>query len=194
MEKENSSIIEVDLNARLPKIKQSIEGDCKAYCTDLQRALTTRISRATYVFGCVAWLTNPVILNALKGKKGTIVVQSEDFRPYLKKIYRDFLRHELVIRQFGTPSMSFCAKQNQEFYKDNRPILHHKFMLFGHGPLVTDMEALWIGSFNFTVNATNNLESAVVIKQGKRKKPIPAIATMYRLVHEIATHPLTLMI
>ncbi len=50
------------------------------YFRNLEERLTLRIEPAHVVVGCVAWMTNPRILEALSRKAGvSIVVQKEDF-------------------------------------------------------------------------------------------------------------------
>jgi hypothetical protein len=50
------------------------------------------------------------------------------------------------------------------------PRMHHKFLVFcsrardADGDIVLNPYAVWTGSFNFTVNATNSLENAVYIE------------------------------
>lgn len=180
-------IISPNLNDRFDPQLQVKGRDCIFLNSGLEKAITSRIKRHSYLFGCVAWLSNTKILDAMHGKQGCIVVQSEDFKSYLLGKYRDLAKGGLYIKQFGTPSMDFCRNGVDNF---DRPILHHKFMLFGDGARAEDMKSLWIGSFNFTAHATQNLESAVVIS-GSKKKQHPAIASAFKVVQETALCHLT---
>lgn len=57
--------------------------DChvNAYCIDLEYRMCQFISRAQFVFGCMAWLTNGRVIRQLAGLEYgcQIVVQKEDF-------------------------------------------------------------------------------------------------------------------
>lgn len=55
------------------------DGRSCVYFRNLADRLTEHIRSADTVFGCVAWLTDFRILEALRGKKVSIVVQKEDF-------------------------------------------------------------------------------------------------------------------
>ena len=48
-------------------------------CRDLEQRLVSLIGQHDAFVGCVAWLTNPIILNAMARKSLGVVVQKEDF-------------------------------------------------------------------------------------------------------------------
>ena len=58
------------------KTEQSIN----VFFDNLQKILIEYINKATYIIGCIAWMTNDDILHALREKKGIkIIVNKEDF-------------------------------------------------------------------------------------------------------------------
>lgn len=168
---------------------------------NVRDALVGYINRYDYMVGCVAWLTDAVILRALATRSGVcIIVQKEDFlrpdcdeRPYLHALYESI--HWPGDRwQYGglLGSMSTCADPTLDAircvgnHNSNKspahPRAHHKFLVFGRmstpeedgrsatgedgcecgGTFVP--EAVWTGSFNFSVNAGRSLENAVFIE------------------------------
>jgi phosphatidylserine/phosphatidylglycerophosphate/cardiolipin synthase-like enzyme len=169
---------------------------------NVRDALVGYINRYDYMVGCVAWLTDPVILRALATRCGvSIIVQKEDFlrpdcderldtRRLYGSIRSGFDRYEIP----GIlASMSFaadteldairCVGNHNSNKSPAHPRAHHKFLVFGrmstpgkgdedscHVRFVP--EAVWTGSFNFSVNAGRSLENAVLIED-------PAIAQAY---------------
>jgi hypothetical protein len=173
---------------------------------NIRDALVGYINRYDYMVGCVAWLTDPVILRALATRCGVcIIVQKEDFlrpdcdeRPYLHALYESI--HWPGERwQYGglLGSMSFacdptldairCVGNHNSNKSPAHPRAHHKFLVFGRmsdpsedgraqreaeEPDYVDEgmgqvfvpEAVWTGSFNFSVNAGRSLENAVFIE------------------------------
>lgn len=70
------------------------------------------IQEADFVFGCVAWLTHPDILDALAKKSVCIIVQKEDFlRPDLGSgdAWRSWLRTKYKAIRCKTPRSDFDA-------------------------------------------------------------------------------------
>jgi len=145
------------------------------------------ISKFDWVAGCIAWLTDIDILNALAACKCvSLVVQKEDFlRPDTEKLpkWKERLRnaYEAVeaSNRFLWPGLkgglSVCYGDGNEAircvgnYNRDRasafPRMHNKFLIFGNnekfeGPRFT---TTWTGSFNITYNATRSFENAVVV-------------------------------
>jgi hypothetical protein len=174
---------------------------------DLEDRLIEMISRADAIFGCVAWLTNKRILEALATKRNqiSIVVQKEDFlRPdsgsrknnwksELHQMYRNLGETQRVSLPGIVSDLSFASDQaceavrcvgNHNAEKSPAcPRMHNKFLVFCTLEMIDEWEeaidetdetthyqyprhnpyAVWTGSFNLTLNATNSLENAVVI-------------------------------
>ena len=157
----------MNLNDQIDSIPPTGNGQTMFYCSNIQKHLSNRISRATYIWGCVAWLSNQRIIDALYGKQGLIIIQSENFEPYLLDHYRRLSKSGMFIKQFGTPS----------FGQKDKQLMHNKFVLFGNG---NRPSGLWTGSFNFTVNATQQLENAVYTSQKK------AVSAAFKYFTEIS--------
>jgi phosphatidylserine/phosphatidylglycerophosphate/cardiolipin synthase-like enzyme len=161
---------------------------------NVRDALVGYINRYDYMIGCVAWLTDPVILRALATRCGvSIIVQKEDFlrpdcdeRLDTRRLY-DSIRSGFDRYQIPgiLESMSFacdptldairCVGNHNSNKSPAHPRAHHKFLVFGrmstrekddeesyHVRFVP--EAVWTGSFNFSVNAGRSLENAVLIE------------------------------
>ncbi|MEI7487550.1 MAG: hypothetical protein WCJ72_09105 [Chryseobacterium sp.] len=69
-----------DFNGQMADYSCESSGKYEIYFRNLEDAIIRHIDQASYVYGCVAWLTNFKILNALQNTKNVgIVVQKEDF-------------------------------------------------------------------------------------------------------------------
>ena len=135
------------------------QGTLTCYFSALEQAVVGHISSADGVVGCVAWMTNPVILAALCGKPVSIVVQSEKFlrrglkvtNQSVRQAYADLVglegRHPVCCA--GSPPSSV-----------SRSLMHHKFLVFLRG---VEPYAVWTGSYNFSKNSNQSLENAVFI-------------------------------
>lgn len=178
-------------------------GNVSAFFDNLEGELIAQIAKADLVVGCVAWLTNPRILEALSKCLGaSIIVQKEDFlRPdiatgdrakwsyELRSRYADL---KMPIDRYDMPGLishlSVCGDPNMEsvrcvgnYNRDKNPAFpraHHKFVVFCN---LSNREvayqdqwgtwysgtvepyAVWTGSFNFTANAAQSFENAVLI-------------------------------
>ncbi len=154
---------------------------------DLPSRVSSIIRKYDYVFGCVAWLTHPKILDALTTCKGvSIVVQKEDFlrpdsrsfRRSIREMYdkiRGFERWQLPGLASGLsvcsdPSVDAirCVGNHNSDRAPAHPRSHHKFLVFcknaspsGACPKFIP-ELFWMGSFNHTVNAGRSFESVIV--------------------------------
>lgn len=155
------------------------------------------IDNAHGVVGCVAWMTHPKILEALKKKAFvSIIVQKE---PYLRTGYRGVrskwykeIRDSYVelpppptpdqiallmpttatttavinmsaISYHGILGSTTGARARARGARRllQTPRMHHKFLVFCGAD--GQPQSTWTGSFNFTVNATNSLENAVIL-------------------------------
>lgn len=155
---------------------------------DIERAIIDQIRKSDFVCGCVAWLTNISILEALSEIEGCqFVVQVEDWlRPdsgeYSLQKQRDLIERLSGIRNFTVP---YVLNSHSDFYLSplrlagvpkntdrNQPRMHHKFALFGNRVSEEDDSSLerivfhtvFTGSFNWTRNATNSLENGVFMR------------------------------
>lgn len=152
--------------------------------------LVEEIQRSPVVFGCVAWLTDAVVLEALaKCHHVSIVVQKEDFlRPdlghawgrSLRRLYdalpSPLLRHALP---GGVSSLNYasdpqiapvrCVGNHNRDKHPAWPRMHNKFLIFcdqtvgGQGYQDVVPRRVWTGSYNISANAAASWENAVMI-------------------------------
>ncbi len=169
---------------------ESEDGKIKVYFRDIKQHLIQHINEAYGVVGCIAWLTDWDILDAMSLKEiASIIVQKEDFlRPDYgaksnwKKDLRsrydkiNFSMWKTDIKGMGGISYARCGDDVEgirclgNYNKDKNPAFprcHHKFLLTckfeksNNNPFTPT--GVWTGSFNFTNNASNSLENAVYI-------------------------------
>ncbi len=157
----NLNLTEVDNTDGYPYKRQvsasSADGSIRVFFDDLETRLIEQINRADVVIGCVAWLTNGAILDALARKKGvSLIVQKEDFlrpdmaqRPewtaYLRDKYNrlpatldrvyDFEGLTPLFQllcQLGDYSLEAvrCVGNYNRDKKPAFPRAHHKFVVF----------------------------------------------------------------
>jgi hypothetical protein len=161
----------MDLN----KFRHVATNSC-AYFTDILPALIAHIQDSARVYGCIAWLTERNVLNALEKVPCNIIVQQEDwslpirqsclpqyqkltpvpytyyqqFKPTLRCVRENYT--EKAVRSIGAPEAANTTTA--------LPRMHHKFLIMEKN---NGAVGVWTGSFNFTKNATNSLENAVFI-------------------------------
>lgn len=168
-------------------------GKVRVYFRGLTDRLTAHINAADAIFGCVAWLTHPQILDALSHKSVAIVVQKEDFlRPDLgvktnwkAELRSRYLRLKCASSRYafenvisalsyaGDPTLHGvrCVGNYNREKSPAFPRMHNKFLIFcRHDLEATDEEprpvpyGVWTGSFNLTFNAENSLENALYLE------------------------------
>lgn len=154
----------------------------------IEETLTELIEKSDYVVGCVAWLTNTPILEALSQCSGCqFVVQTEDWlRPdsgdYTLARQRDLIRALPALENYSLPRVpSVCSLFELDPIRlsgiprndsRNQPRMHHKFAIFGNRKPHTEESGCWdieyhtvfTGSFNWTRNATMSLENGLILK------------------------------
>jgi hypothetical protein len=214
-EKEEDSELAKRRNLNLTRIKREPNGykipnntlkkdNVSCIFKNLENELVTMIKGSDAVIGCIAWLTNPVILEALSTIPTSIVVQKEDFlRPDSEEIYSEQWKEKLHEQYMNVKTFKWeqgdsiegidiiynrwsavchwhdkvairCAGHFNSEKKTAFPRMHHKFLVFLKKDSVAIHSeitytkyiptAVWTGSFNFTVNSTNSLENAVIIR------------------------------
>lgn len=153
--------------------------------------LVEEIGRSTAVLGCVAWLTDAFVLEALaKCHHVSIVVQKEDFlRPdlggkawnqNLRRLYgalpSPLLRYSLPggvsgLNYAGDPQIApiRCVGNHNRDKRSAWPRMHNKFLVFcdvdqdSHSHHVVTPRRVWTGSYNISANAAASWENAVLI-------------------------------
>jgi hypothetical protein len=159
---------------------------------ELRNELVKRINGSDFVVGCVAWLTDSTILEALCSvpKGVSIVVQKEDFlRPDLgaggswkTRLRELYSKLPMLPERYGLGGLASklsyacdptlqsvrCVGNHNSEKKPVFPRMHNKYLVFGSlddsewPPKITP-ESVWTGSFNLTRNASMSFENAVVI-------------------------------
>lgn len=167
--------------------------DVEMFSTDLEDRLSAFIREAEFVVGCMAWFTNPTVLDALANVRDgcQIVVQKMDFlRPdvdssgsaaTIRAAYgRLRCDHDRYTLPGHANRISYCSDPSVEPVRcagirgnGTVPRMHHKFMVAcrsrvlargdGYHPAMIPF-AVWTGSFNATKNGERSLENAVIIR------------------------------
>jgi hypothetical protein len=153
--------------------------------------LIAEIRRAPVILGCVAWLTDRAVLEALSAcTHVSIIVQKEDFlRPDLsgrraEDLCALYARLPSPLNRYclpggvselsyaGDPSISAirCVGNHNRERRPAWPRMHNKFLVFCDVALDTDdgheivhPRAVWTGSYNISYNAAASWENAVLI-------------------------------
>lgn len=163
-----------------------------AHFGDLTEPVIDFINAADSIVGCVAWLTSKQVLEALAARPGgvSLCVQKETnlransgtWPAELRRRYRQLpagpLRRTMpdpLPRLAGPPRIGSirCVGYANSGASQNSPRMHHKFIVAGtvnNGQWTAT--AVWTGSFNFSTNAGDSTENAVVIND-------PAVASAY---------------
>ena len=154
-----------------------------------KEALLEYIDKYNNIIGCVAWLTDYDILEALATKEFvSIIVQKEDFlRPDIngslervRQLY-DSLPSSERFRVEGLGGLGYgadptlqairCVGNHNKDKKPAFPRMHHKFLVFTSAldqeiPFWSPHEddCVWTGSYNITHNAAKSWENVVVLQ------------------------------
>jgi hypothetical protein len=144
VEGDNTSIVDNSVSTK--------DGKIKVFFREIKDNLIKEIQNADIIVGCVAWLTDPEILEAMSKLKGvSIVVQKEDFlRPDLdskrkgvnrKKLRERYNKLNANLERFEfkniLPKISYCSNPIMEAVRcvgHKRsfctPLMHNKFIVF----------------------------------------------------------------
>ncbi|GAB2732167.1 phospholipase D-like domain-containing protein [Nocardioides pakistanensis] len=162
------------------------KGIATAHFGELRQPLLRFINGSDIIVGCVAWVTERTILEALAKRPVCLVVQKEN---WWKKAD---VRGQALARRYAALRGGLPAVMLPEPLSDlgdlnlapiscvgygagahHQPLMHHKFVVrcsVIDGVLVP--LAVWTGSFNFSGNANDSFENAVEIHD-------PSIAEAY---------------
>ena len=116
----------------------------------------------TSTVGCIAWLSHPLILREI-GKKPTAIVVTNDkanWRKPVREMYK-----KLRPLEGERKAIKFVGDRKGMY----RCKMHHKFLIGLHNGTP---QWLLFGSFNFSKQATKNLENIMMIQD-------PEIAATY---------------
>lgn len=111
------------------------------------KVLEEKIKKATYVVGCVAWLTNKKILGALRKTRGVqIIVTNDSILRRMKPYYSN-------LPVYNNASICVVGSGRGKM----KSLMHHKFLI----GLNEMHQPIWTcnGSFNITESAKTNLEN-----------------------------------
>jgi phosphatidylserine/phosphatidylglycerophosphate/cardiolipin synthase-like enzyme len=160
------------LNIIRKKIEFHEIRNMEIFFDNITEKLIEVINKSDYAVGCIAWVTNIEIINALSHLKGVkIVVNKEEYlredSPFAIRL-REAYSSCKDIRTSGISSYNFkedTSTLNQAFITcgiaDSEIRMHHKFLVLFKETIPW---AVWTGSFNFTDNAKFSLENAILIK------------------------------
>lgn len=126
--------------------------------------------------GCVAWVTNFSILNAIKQYKikTQLVIHDE---PWLHTKSREPWKHELLQQYQGLPVLSLQKLNNDTTLQsklrnavtslriEQGGLMHHKFVVFLDNKQKPCK--VWLGSFNLTKRASVSMENATILHDEK---------------------------
>jgi hypothetical protein len=159
-------------------------GVVTAFFTDLEVHLVREIRQWPCVVGCMSWLTDEAILQALaQCQEVSILVQKEIFLhpgeriiQSLTPLYDDLkpfnrLRTGLRYNADEDP-MTAPVRCVGKMLGERGPKMHHKFLVFcdyrsSHrqpGVQLPDPRAVWTGSLNATHNGMRSLQNALLIR------------------------------
>ena len=165
--------------------------DVRVIFDDHKQALLQYIDKYNHIAGCVAWLTDYDILEALSKKEFVSIIVQKRSRPQkrLRQLY-DSLPSSERFRVAGLWPLSYDADPTLEAVRcvgyhdrDNKtgfPLMHHKFLVFTDHLAVGDEDlkdteniplwtpqindCVWTGSYNISHNAEKSWENVVVLE------------------------------
>lgn len=151
-----------------------------AYFISIEKHIIAYIKNATYIVGCLAWLTNMNILDTLKMKAGVkIIVNKEAYlNPELDVYHNTF--HEIVRTKYNelpdltakanldiTPIFKIASHENKTGailtfgVVSSMSKMHHKFLVFFDQAMKPI--GVWTGSYNFSRTSNLSLENGIYI-------------------------------
>lgn len=160
-------------------------GNITVHFNNLQQSLIKYIKNADFVVGCVAWLTNGEILDALAlvNKGASLVIQKEDFlRPdinknndwtkwlrtkYDKIFSRIHCRHIPGIKAYNTGDGEFetvnirCMGNHNSNKTPAFPRMHNKFLVFCKHERTNQDEKLHINPYAVWTGSFNFTQNSV---------------------------------
>lgn len=123
----------------------------------IQSAIIRMINKqeTAFVVGCIAWLSNKSILKAMAKKRGGCIICTKD---RMTKGLRNQKAYA-AIKPAYPGGVIRVVGEGRGWHKS---LMHHKFLVGLNG----EGKPIWVtnGSFNFTQNATTNLENLMVME------------------------------
>jgi len=122
------------------------------------------------IVGCVAWMTSPIIIEALSHAKAiSIIVNDEDYSKWGYGCVKP--TSYAVLPGFKVPFGHYWQDKIEtplnvlETVSFQTSIMHQKFLIICNDNDIPTW--LWTGSMNFTANAANNQEMGIFIQDEK---------------------------
>jgi hypothetical protein len=177
--------------------QETLPGLCRVMFNDLRAQLVRFIGASTRDASCfllvaVAWLTDRTILAALRAavERGALVLVivhgGDDYlnrQPAVRRAYERLGQVSLLDPRINALIVPALARSTSNAAPAQENVLvdavrfagrgdarmHHKFAVAGHfaGPFSVCYDAVWTGSFNWTVAAQRSLEDAVLIENSE---------------------------
>jgi hypothetical protein len=173
------------------RCRTTVSGPVTVHCGDLSKPVLDFIDDAPSIVGCVAWLTSKPLLEALaRVPEVALLVQKERNLREGEDSWSVELRRRYAALGTGPMRRTFpgplaetdgpariepirCVGYLNSGANPNAPRLHHKFLVAGETVGTRWVpQRVWTGSFNFSANAGNSAENAVVIDD-------PVVAAAY---------------
>ena len=155
---------------------------------NILKSLSRGGERRLTVVGCVAWLSDPQVIDELAKycENVFLIVNDEDFsswgngKTHLLYDRLPWCKRSLC-KLFSHLSDSYIPMKGEGTFAPVRTIektydshlMHNKYVIFMLRSEQTGLlqcESVWMGSVNFTKNSLNNLESSVYMEDGRVAK------------------------
>lgn len=173
--KEQSSY---DWHARHRDATHTRPGPITTHFGDLKPALMRFIAESEAIVGCVAWVSASDVIEVLSHRPVALIVNKEAFLKPGGRVSAARQRENLTrlnggLRRRDFPEPLRRMYQSRDDILDpvrcvghtgarvaNSPLMHHKFAVRLTNGKPT---AVWMGSFNWTANASSSIENAIEI-------------------------------
>eukprot|EP00042_Codosiga_hollandica_P044928 m.449483 g.449483 ORF g.449483 m.449483 type:complete len:266 (+) comp56900_c0_seq24:1752-2549(+) len=142
--------------SRLKCIQHESQGTVRIFFDNISQQVAAAMHEVPYVVGCMAWLSDPLILDTLASLKGASIVVTNDTRLNQSRLRERYSKIKgLSDRQSAIRCVGFRTGGV------DRALMHHKFLV----GLDARKAPVWVvtGSFNATAKAVQNLENALII-------------------------------
>jgi hypothetical protein len=153
---------------------------------DLHSLALKYITASEFVLGCMAWVNDRDILQAMSLKKGVALLLQKERWLHNPREQWQYDKLELYNNIRGIPfeampwplsgvmqggigatagplAMPPVRMLGDSRDTKGRPLMHNKFLIFCRGPNKPEPYAVWTGSTNLTFTARRSLENAVIV-------------------------------
>lgn len=155
-----------ELTQRDPERTQRYERGCvSVYFDQFATHLIHWIRQSTMVRGCIAWITEPNVLDAMTEVKGGVqlIVQKETFLQKAKDAYGEsLLKRYQSLPAPGKHETNSMWTLGSASNRKQKARLHSKFFVFYDQDKIPF--AVWTGSYNVTKCSNRSIENVVVLQ------------------------------